>query len=152
MTDSGEMPPNHPYRPASSSELSCSATTPGPRVPAPSALAHAAKFRISPSLALRLVEPTSGVPDHTAARPVNAALSRAAIVPSRSSAYGCASGPSASDGTTNTVYAEKSAVARSTVPWVPSYPASAPPGNLVASAARAATIAVHPVASIPTGQ
>ena len=72
-TDMLEIAPSHPYRAAASSELSCSATTPGPCVPAASALAHAARFRINPSFAARLVEPTSGVPDHTATRPMNAA-------------------------------------------------------------------------------
>ena len=97
-----EMFASHAYRAAKSSELSCSATTPGPCVPAESDRAHAARFRISSSFAPRFVDPTSGVPDHTAARPMNAALTRAAIVASRSSAYGVTPAPSASDGTTNT--------------------------------------------------
>src|SRR5690348_13339447 len=105
------MEPTHEYRVAALSELSCSATTPGPCVPAESDRAHAARFRISSSFIARFVDPTSGVPDHAAERPMNAALSRAAMVAFRSSAYGCTSGPSASDGTTNTAYADMSTVA-----------------------------------------
>ena len=76
---------------------------------------------------------------------MNAAWIRAAIVPFRSSAYGCTSGPSASDGTTNTAYPDRSPPARSTVPLVPSYPASTPSGKSVELAASAATIVLHPV-------
>src|SRR5262249_5999665 len=81
-TDMLEIDPNHPYRPTASSELSWNAATPGPCVPAESGRAQPARFRISPSFALRFVEPTSGVPDHTATRPMNAACSRAVIVAS----------------------------------------------------------------------
>src|SRR5438445_10655385 len=79
MTLIPEMLETHPYRAAASSELSCSATTPGPCVPAESARAHPARFRISSSLTPRFVDPTSGVPDHTADRPMNAALTRPAL-------------------------------------------------------------------------